>query len=68
MQPDELLNEMARAETLDEISTSLFEARVWLLDHPDDSAVRSAMEPWCDQSVRRSAPPKPPVRLQGYGV
>ena len=44
MQPEELLAEMADAESLDEISTSIYEARVWLLDHPDDLAVRSAME------------------------
>jgi hypothetical protein len=44
MQPDELLAEMADAETLDEISTSIYEARVWLLDHPEDVTVRSALE------------------------
>ena len=44
MEPNELLAQMADAETLDEISTSIFEARVWLLDHPDDAAVRAAME------------------------
>ena len=44
MQPDELLVEMADAETLDEISTSIYEARVWLLDHPEDVTVRSALE------------------------
>ena len=40
----ELLAQMTDAETLDEISTSIFEARVWLLDHPEDAAVRAAME------------------------
>lgn len=44
MEMDELLAQMVDAETLDEISTSIYEARVWLLDHPEDVTVRSAME------------------------
>jgi hypothetical protein len=44
MDRNELLVQMVDAETLDEISTSIYEARVWLLDHPDDVTVRSAME------------------------
>ena len=44
MESNELLAEMAEAETLDEISTSIYEARVWLLDHPEDESVRAAME------------------------
>ena len=43
MESKALLTEMADAETLDEISTSIYEARVWLLDHPEDEAVRAAM-------------------------
>ena len=44
MDQNELLVQMVDAETLDEISTSIYEARVWLLDHPEDVAVRTAME------------------------
>jgi hypothetical protein len=44
MDTDELLAQMTDAETLDEISTSIYQARVWLLDHPGDVTVRSAME------------------------
>lgn len=44
MEMDELLAQIVDAETLDEISTSIYEARVWLLDHPEDATVRSAME------------------------
>jgi len=44
MDRNELLVQMVDAETLDEISTSIYEARVWLLDHPEDVTVRSAMK------------------------
>jgi len=44
MDIDDLLAQMMDAETLDEISTSIYEARVWLLDHPEDVTVRSATE------------------------
>ena len=44
MDMNELLAQMADAETLDEISTAIYEARVWLLDHPEDGRVRMAME------------------------
>jgi hypothetical protein len=44
MDRNQLLVQMMDAETLDEISTSIYEARVWLLDQPEDLTVRSAME------------------------
>jgi hypothetical protein len=44
MDMNELLARMADAETLDEISTAIYEARVWLLDHPEDGPVQTAME------------------------
>jgi hypothetical protein len=44
MEQDELIAQMVDAETLDEISTAIYDARIWLLDHPEDVAVRTAME------------------------
>ena len=43
MDMNELLAQMDDAETLDEISNAIYEARVWLLDHPEDETVRVAM-------------------------
>lgn len=42
-QQRELLETMADATTLDEMSMAMFEARIWLSDHPEDEQVRSAM-------------------------
>ena len=39
----QLLAEMLEAESLNETSTAIYDARVWLGDHPDDRRVRSAM-------------------------
>jgi hypothetical protein len=44
MERNELLEEMLVATTPNETSTAISEARSWLLDHPDDQVVISAME------------------------
>ena len=44
MERQELLEEMLDASTPNETSTAISHARDWLLDHPDDQTVISAME------------------------
>lgn len=38
-----LIESMQDAETLDEISEAIYEARIWLNDHPDDRKIADAM-------------------------
>jgi len=44
MERTELLQEMLVASTPHETSTAISDARAWLLDHPKDQTVISAME------------------------
>ena len=44
MERQELLEEMLDASTPNETSSAIYRARDWLLDHPDDQTVISAME------------------------
>jgi hypothetical protein len=41
---DELLDELIDADTPQEISEAIYQARTWLAAHPDDGTVVSAME------------------------
>jgi hypothetical protein len=43
MDRDELLKQMRDAETLDEMSEAIYEARMWLHDHPDDEQIVAAL-------------------------
>lgn len=44
MERSELLKEMQDAETPDQTSTAIYDARAWLAAHPDDEEVISAVE------------------------
>jgi len=44
MERNELIEEILDASTPDQISTAIYDARVWLGAHPDDSEVASAVE------------------------
>ncbi|MDH5314227.1 MAG: hypothetical protein OEW66_10405 [Actinomycetota bacterium] len=41
---ERLLDQIVHARTPNAIATAVYEARLWLADHPDDQAVASAME------------------------
>ena len=43
MDRTELLARLRDATTPNETSTAIYDARRWLVDHPDDQAVRHAM-------------------------
>ena len=44
MERQDLLQELVEASTPNEMSTAIFDARSWLVDHPADQVVISAME------------------------
>jgi cytochrome c-type biogenesis protein CcmH/NrfG len=43
MERDELLDRLADADTLHEMSDAISDARTWLADHPDDPEVITAV-------------------------
>ena len=53
MERSELIKEMQDAETPDQTSTAIYDARAWLAAHPDDEEVISAVENLI-QAERRS--------------
>jgi hypothetical protein len=53
MERTELLEQIVDATTPDQISTAIYDARVWLAAHPDDEEVISAVENLI-QAERRS--------------
>ena len=53
MERSELIKEMQDAETPDQTSTAIYDARVWLAAHPDDEEIISAVENLI-QAERRS--------------
>ena len=53
MERIDLLKEMQDAETPDQTSTAIYDARVWLATHPDDEEIISAVENLI-QAERRS--------------
>lgn len=53
MERSELLEEMKDAETPDQTSTAIYDARAWLAEHPDDEEVITAVENLI-QAERRS--------------
>lgn len=44
MERDDLLHAIATASTPHQTSTAMSEARAWLSEHPDDDAVREAVQ------------------------
>jgi hypothetical protein len=52
MERSELLEEIQDASTPDEISTAIYDARVWLGAHPGDHGVASAVSDLIDAERR----------------
>jgi hypothetical protein len=44
MERSELLKKMQDAETPDQTATAIYDARVWLAEHPGDEEIISAVE------------------------